>query len=81
MQEKSKRQLKKEQKIKEDNIQKFEEEIIKNKEISEDYKLKIKKALTRNIIIGLILTIYMAFLNILFWYLETIIYMNIMIRI
>ena len=76
MQEKGKRQLIKEQKIKEDNIKKLEEEVIKNKEISGDYKLKIKKALTRNIIIGVFLIIYMAFLNIMFWYLETMTYLK-----
>lgn len=79
MQEKSKRQLKIEQKIKEENIQRFEEVVNLKKEISEEYKLKIKKALTRNIIVGLFFVIYMLFLNISFWYIETFVYISIII--
>lgn len=76
MQEKGKRQLKKEQKIKEENIQKFEEEVIKNKQISNEFKIKMKKATIRNIIIAVILIVYMIFLNIAFWNFETNLYIS-----
>lgn len=71
MKELSKREQKKLEKIKEENIQKFDEEYKKSRIIPEDYKKQIKKRVLKNSIIAAIMIIYLILLNILSLHIET----------
>ena len=70
----SKREEKKLQKIKKENIEKFTQEIKENKKISIDYKKKIKNRILKNLIIAIISIIYLLSLNIVSFYINTNIY-------
>ena len=76
MAEKSKRELKKEEKIKEENIRKLDEEIRENKKIPRDYKKKINKQIILNIITLITMTIYLCCINLLSLYMDTEIYLK-----
>ena len=76
MANKSKRELEKEQKIKEENIKKFNEQVELNKKIPENYKKKINKKTISNIIILLTMVIYLVCVNILSLYIETKVYLT-----
>lgn len=71
MANKSKRELEKEQKIKEENIKKFNEQVELNKKIPDEYKKKINKKSILSIIILFAMIIYLFCLNILSLYIET----------
>lgn len=77
MQNKSKRQLKKEQEIKKENILKFEEEVEKNRKIPEELKTKIKKSVFRNSSVAFFIVVYLIFLNITFNIFETELYIKV----
>ena len=76
MAEKGKRESKKEQKIKEENIKKLDEQIKENKKIPKDYKKKINKQLMINIITLIVMIIYLASLNVSSLYLDTKVYLK-----
>ena len=76
--EKSKRELKKEQKIKEENIQKFDEQIKANKIISDDYKKKMNKQTIFNLLTIFAIVLYLFCLNIASTYTETVVYLIIL---
>ena len=78
MAEKSKRELKKEQKIKEENIKKFDEQIKANKIISKDYKKKMNKQTIFNLSTIFTIVLYLFCLNISSLYTDTNIYLNIL---
>lgn len=71
MKELSKREQKKLEKIKEENLQKFDEEYKKSRIIPEDYKKQIKKRVIKNSIIAVIMITYLILLNILSLHIET----------
>ena len=76
MAEKSKRELKKEEKIKEENIRKLDEQIRERKKIPKEYKKKINKQIILNIITLIIIAIYLSCINILSLYTDTEIYLK-----
>lgn len=76
MAEKSKRELKKEEKIKEENIRKLDEQIRENKKIPKEYKKKINKQIILNTITLIIIAIYLSCINILSLYIDTEIYLK-----
>lgn len=76
MAEKSKRELKKEEKIKEENIRKLDEQIRESRKIPKEYKKKINKQIILNIITLIIITIYLSCINILSLYTDTEIYLK-----
>lgn len=76
MAEKSKRELKKEQKIKEENIRKLQEEVNQNKKIPKEYKKKINKKILLNIAILLAMILYLTCINVMSLYLDTEIYIR-----
>ncbi len=76
MNSKSKRELKKEQKIKEENIRKLDEELKQRKKIPKDYKRKIRKQIILNIVTILAIVLFLCSINIMSLYLETQIYLN-----
>ena len=76
MAEKSKRELKKEQKIKEENIRKFDEQIKESKKIPKEYKKKINKQIILNIITLVVMVIYLICINVSSLYMETEIYLK-----
>ena len=78
MTEKSKRELKKEQKIKEENIQRFDEQIKANKIISNDYKKKMNKQTIFNLLTIFAIVLYLFCLNIAATYTETSVYLNVL---
>lgn len=67
----SKREQKKAEKIKQENIQKFDEEYKKSRIIPKDYKKKIRNRILKNTIIAIIIIAYLTALNILSLYIET----------
>lgn len=71
MPNKSKRELKKEQKIKEENIRMLDEEIKQNKKIPKEYKKKINKQILLNISTLIAIIIYLVCINVLSLYLDT----------
>ena len=75
MEEKTKRELKKEQKIKEENIKKLDEQIKEGKKISDEYKKKMNKQTIINFIMIFVITIYLFCINIISLYLDTNIYL------
>ena len=76
MAEKGKRESKKEQKIKEENIRKLDEQIKQNKKIPKEYAKKINKQVVFNIITLIVMIIYLACLNVSSLYLETKMYLR-----
>lgn len=76
MPNKSKRELKKEQKIKEENIRKLDEEIKLSKKIPKEYKKKINKQVLLNIVTLIAIIIYLVCINVLSLYLDTEIYLK-----
>lgn len=75
MADKSKRELKKEQEVKEENIKKFNEQVELNKKIPDEYKNKINKKSTLSILIAFFMVIYLASINVLSLFMETKIYL------
>ena len=67
----SKREQKKAEKIKQENIQKFDEEYKKSRIIPKEYKKKIRNRILKNTIIAIIIIAYLTALNILSLYIET----------
>ena len=67
----SKREQKKAEKIKQENIQKFDEEYKKSRIIPKDYRKKIRNRILKNTIIAIIVIAYLIALNILSLYIET----------
>lgn len=76
MAEKSKRELKKEEKIKEENIRKLDEQIRESRKIPKEYKKKINKQIILNTITLIIIAIYLSCINILSLYIDTEIYLK-----
>lgn len=70
----SKREQKKQEKIKEENIQKFHEEYQKSRIIPEDYEKQIKSRILKNTFIAFLIIGYLSALNILSSYIETVTY-------
>lgn len=77
MQNKNKRQQKKEQELKKENILKFEEEVQKNKKVPEELKTKIKKSIFRNSSVAICIIVYLIFLNTTFNIFETELYIKV----
>lgn len=76
MNSKSKRELKKEEKIKEENIRKLDEELKEKRKIPKEYKKKIRKQVIFNIITIFAITLFLASINIMSLYIETQTYLN-----
>lgn len=70
----SKREKKNQERIKQENIEKFHQEYQKNRIIPKDYKKKIRNRILKNTIIAVIIIIYLILLNVLSMYIETKIY-------
>ena len=71
MSEKSKRELKRKEKIKEENIKKLDEQIKANKIISKDYKKKMNKRTIFNFLTIFAIVLYLFSLNIASIYTDT----------
>ena len=71
MSEKSKRELKRKEKIKEENIKKLDEQIKANKIISKDYKKKMNKQTIFNFLTIFAIVLYLFCLNISSIYTDT----------
>ena len=71
MSEKSKRELKRKEKIKEENIKKLDEQIKANKIISKDYKKKMNKRTIFNFLTIFAIVLYVFCLNISSIYTDT----------
>lgn len=71
MSEKSKRELKRKEKIKEENIKKLDEQIKANKIISKDYKKKMNKQTIFNFLTIFTIVLYLFCLNISSIYTDT----------
>ena len=69
--EASKREQKRLEKIKQENIQKFEEEYKKSRVIPKDYKKKILNRILKNSVIAIIVIAYLIALNVLSMHIET----------
>ena len=67
----SKREQKRQEKIKQENIQKFDEEYKKSRIIPKDYKKQITNRILKNTAIGIIVIAYLIALNVLSLYIET----------
>lgn len=67
----SKREQKRQEKIKQENIQKFDEEYKKSRIIPKDYKTKIRNRILKNTAIAIIVIAYLIALNLLSLYIET----------
>lgn len=67
----SKREQKKAEKLKQENIEKFHEEYKKSRIIPKDYKKKIRNRILKNTLIAVIVISYLIALNILSLYIET----------
>lgn len=67
----SKREQKRQEKIKQENIQKFDEEYKKSRIIPKDYKKKIRNRILKNTSIATIVIAYLIALNVLSLYIET----------
>ena len=67
----SKREQKEQEKIKKENIQKFDEEFKKSRIIPEDYKKKIIDRILKNTIVATIIIVYLMLLNVLSMHIET----------
>ena len=75
MSEKSKRELKRKEKIKEENIKKLDEQIKANKIISKDYKKKMNKQTIFNFLTIFTIVLYLFCLNISSIYTDKIIFL------
>lgn len=73
----SKRQQNKQEKITQENIQKFDEEYKKSRIIPNDYKKKIRNRILKNTIIAIIVIGYLVLLNVLSLHIETRIYISV----
>ena len=78
MSPKSKRELKKEQQLKEENIQKLEERMKQDKKIPKEYRKKIRKQLLFNLLTMLAFVIFLGCINIMSLYMETAIYLKVL---
>ena len=67
----SKREQKKQEKITQENIQKFDEQYKKSRIIPKDYKKKIRNRILKNTIIAIIVIAYLVLLNVLSLHIET----------
>jgi len=67
----SKREQKKLDEIRKENIKKFDEEYKKSRIIPKDYKKKIRSRILKNTIIALIVITYLILLNVLSLHIET----------
>lgn len=67
----SKREQKRLEKIKQENIQKFDEEYKKSRVIPKDYKKKILNRILKNSVIAIIVIAYLIALNVLSMHIET----------
>ena len=67
----SKREQKRLEKIKQENIQKFDEEYKKSRVIPKDYKKKILNRILKSSVIAIIIIAYLIALNILSMHIET----------
>lgn len=67
----SKREEKKLEKIKQENIQKFDEEYKQSRIIPKDYKKQIRNRILKNSAIAIIVILYLIALNVLSLYIET----------
>ena len=67
----SKREQKRLEKLKQENIEKFHEEYQRIRIIPKDYKKKIRNRILKNTVIAAIVIIYLILLNILSMYIET----------
>jgi len=67
----SKREQKKQEKIMQENIQKFDEEYKKSRIIPKDYKKKIRNRILKNTLIAIIVIVYLILLNVLSLHIET----------
>ena len=76
MAEKSKRELKKAQKIKEENIKKLQEEVNQSKKIPKEYRKKKNKKVLLNIAILFAMILYLTCINIMSLYLDTEVYIK-----
>lgn len=70
----SKREQKRQEKITQENIQKFDEEYKKSRVIPNDYKKKIQNRILKNTVIAIIVIVYLVLLNVLSLYIETKVY-------
>jgi len=70
----SKREQKKQEKLTQENIEKFHEEYKQSRIIPKDYKKKIRNRIIKNTMIALIVIIYLILLNILSMHIETALY-------
>ena len=67
----SKREQKRQEKIKQENIQKFDEEYKQSRIIPKDYKKIIRNRILKNTAIAIIVIAYLIALNVLSLYIET----------
>ena len=67
----SKREQKRLEKIKQENIQKFDEEYKKSRVIPKDYRKKILNRILKNSVIAIIVIAYLIALNVLSMHIET----------
>lgn len=67
----SKREQKRQEKITQENIQKFDEQYKKSRIIPNDYKKKIKNRILKNTLIAIIVIVYLGLLNVLSLHIET----------
>lgn len=67
----SKREQKKQEKVVQENIQKFDEEYKKSRIIPKDYKKKIRNRILKNTLIAIIVIAYLVLLNLLSLHIET----------
>ena len=72
----SKREQNEQERIKQENIQKFHEEYKKSRIIPKDYKKKILNRILKNTVIAVIAIIYLILLNVLSLHIETLIYIT-----
>lgn len=70
----SKREAKRAEKLKQENIQKFDEEYQKSRIIPKDYKRQIRNRILKNTLIALIMIGYLIAINILSMHIETKLY-------
>lgn len=77
MKQESKREQKRNEKLRQENIEKFDEEYKKSKVIPKEYKKKIKNRVLKNSSIALIAIIYLIAINWLSLKLETQVYITI----
>ena len=67
----SKREQKRLEKLKQENIEKFHEEYKQSRIIPKDYKKKIRNRILKNSAIAIIVIIYLILLNVLSMYIDT----------